>query len=165
MNPKFPKEAFISPQKFHLTIALVDLSGTMPAGFHQAISSVLAPKALSIVISGIDILKGTPKECDLLYARIECSELQDFGSKVQLALAKMGMLLDFRPIVWHATICNSRYNSNRAFDVSAILNSPLKDFAFGTATVDQIHASCLLERADPQTGYYKNICTWLLQAR
>lgn len=159
-QPRLDSHALVSPQRLHLTVAMLSLpSKTNLQRAIVALQSLAGHnlEPLSVSIRGLDIMKGTASKCRVLHAKIEPNrKLDELGRRVQIVLAKAGLVHDLRPARWHATLINTRHTAtNAAFDATPLLHAPpLEVVDFGSVSVDCLHLSSLYDPLDSVTGYY-----------
>ena len=156
MCPRLRKEAFISSAKFHLTVCMLALSSQTMVD--QAISCLKdrKRKQLELVLEGVEIMKGSLSKCNVIYAKVQQNtQLDELGKEIIIRLANSGLIHDFSPIKWHATLINTRYcpQLRSGFDATEIMER-FKNFDFGKITVTSIHLSSLKKPADFLSGYY-----------
>ena len=168
LNPTIPVDALVDSQKFHLTVCMLRLEREadikVAIDALQGIEAVVKSK-LQLILQGTGVMKGTTADCRVLYAKVKSnSQLADLGRFIQSHLATKGLLHDFRPVNWHATLINTRHcvEPDVSFDATAIIDAH-KSTEFGRPIVKELHLSSLSKPPNEGTGYYYCEHLWKLK--
>lgn len=113
-------------------------------------------------VKGVGLLKGTPEQAKVLYAKIHSEPLQKIAEQFKEAFIDAGLEKrddDHNEFLMHMTILNARYmsyksNKPECFDARDILNR-YEFFEFGHQEVEQIHLVDMM-KVDAD-GFYKCI--------
>lgn len=162
--PVLREDAFISPDKLHLTVCMLKLESKEAVGEVASCLNGVFSEAIQISLKGVSIMKGSAKKCQVLYTNVVPNKhLQALGKEIVRRLAVKGLIYDFRPIKWHATLINSKYSHQAiyTFDATKIIEA-FDNADFGRTTVTSMQLS-KLKSIDSNSGYYSSDCTWNLK--
>lgn len=152
------ESAFMPNAKLHLTVTVVNLSAVSDK---SAVMDILfhrlgGIKALNVSLLGLDVIKGTVKECSVLYARVaEPKALDSLFKPIIEEMAGRGLTCDFS-IKWHCTLINIKYAEpavRRCFNATHLIER-WKERELGLVVCDQVHLSILNKDID-KDGYYR----------
>jgi hypothetical protein len=154
------KTLFVPTPKLHLTISvhkihdneslMNDLKGILK-------DSCQTIKPFDVSIRGLDIMKGDPRNCRVLSAKISASiNIDEFASILLQKLVLHG-LSDTLSVKWHCTLMNVKYCTlNKPFDAQPILKA-FSNYKFGIVRIKSIHIS-KFNRRQSSDGYYDPAC-------
>ncbi len=119
-------------------------------------------RKIDVAVKGVGIMKGTLKNCLVLYAEVQKDDqLDELGEQIICSLASHGLIHNFRPIKWHATLINTRYCTELrgGFDVTKIIKD-YANFDFGKFTLSLLLLNSLQMPLDSNSGYYHSDYQW-----
>ena len=151
-------------EKLHLTVSVLSLSSANDGENDNgnAINKVIEImqdhliniSPFTIELSGVSVLKGTPKECKVLVSNIQnTTELDRIFRPILHDLVSAGLATSLSTL-WHCTLFNTRDTKIKSFDATSIL-SQFKDTNFGQCTFGKVHLSRFSSSTDP-SGYYES---------
>lgn len=159
--------AFMPAVKLHLTVAVTNLAA---GGDKAAMLEILTrrlerAKIFDVELAGLAVIKGTVKECAVLYARVSPQKQLDALFKPLVEEMACKGLTATLAIKWHCTLINIKYSTpqpGRPFDASRLMER-WGERPFGTVRCNQVHLSLLGGGVDGSSGYYRHEKTCWLQ--
>lgn len=165
--PGFDTSMQVSPDKLHLTIAVMRLS--TPESIQNASNllmeltkTVKLPDPITIRLKGLDIMKGTEKAAHVIYARVEemtgrTGVLMTLCRSIIEKFHQAGFITDgdSHDPKFHCTLINTKYaERGRSFHTPIDASEIMLRFGgtdFGSLQLDSLHLS-IMER--PANGGY-----------
>ncbi|EDV58170.1 activating signal cointegrator 1 complex subunit 1 [Drosophila erecta] len=165
--PGIDEELFISECCIHITLGIYVL---LDDGERQeALRNLESCRRLldgsktpfEVRVKGLEIMNDDPSSTSVLYARIECPDLQKFADNCLAHFQTTGLCathhIERKSIKLHMTVMNKRYaneamKSGNSFDAREILKR-FGDFDFGVAQSQAVHLCVLKSRGEDE--FYK----------
>lgn len=157
----FTEDMVTRPEKLHVTFnTMVLLDDADREKATRLLQEFLAStrdefRNISVTIKGLNSFQANKlNHCHVLFAEVHSDALQDLGNRLYAHYMKHD--LSFREhgrdtVAMHMTLIKG--SKGQSFDCEQMFNE-LRDFHFGTVTVQEVHLS-QMSTVDPDTGYYK----------
>ena len=153
------KTLFVPTPKLHLTISVhkIDDNESLTSDLSD-LRDILKNtcqtiEPFDILIRGLDIIRGGPQNCRVLFAKISASINLDAFTFTLLQKLVLHGLCGSLSVKWHCTLMNVKYSTtNKPFDARPIFKA-FSNYNFGLVTIKSIHISKFNHRPSSD-GYY-----------
>lgn len=157
--PGFTPDMLTSPQKLHVTfntmVLLDDKDRQRATELFKVFIEKESLKNIPVTIQGLNSFQlNKLNKCYVLYADVQSDALQELGDRIYSEFIRNGLSVKEHgrdTVAMHMTLIKGK--NGASFDCEQMFNG-LRDFSFGTITVNEIHLS-QMSTVDPDTGYYK----------